>query len=88
MDLTGRRVLVVDDVMTTGGSLIETITALEKYPAKIIGLGVYIDRSGGPGQLPLPCRAVYRQSVETWSAEECPLCKEGIPLTAPGRGGK
>lgn len=82
------RVLVVDDVMTTGGSLVETLAALEAYPAAVVGVGVYIDRSGGAVKLPLACESVYRQSVETWQPTDCPLCRQGVPLTAPGRSGR
>lgn len=80
------RVLVVDDVLTTGGSLLDTLAALEAYPSEVVGLGVYIDRSGADCALPLPCASVYRRPVETWPPEDCPLCRQGIPLVAPGRG--
>lgn len=82
------RVLVVDDVMTTGGSLVETIAALGRHPSAIVGVGVFIDRSGGNCRLDRPWEAVYRQAVETWEPDDCPLCRDGVPLTAPGRGGK
>ena len=79
------RVLVVDDVMTTGGSVADTLEALSNHPGKVVGIGVFIDRSGGTNRLQQPYFAVYEQSVETFSEEECPLCRNGIPLTKPGR---
>ncbi len=82
------RVLVVDDVMTTGGSLVETLAALGPHPAQVAGVAVYIDRSGGKNQLDRPYFAVYRQSVESFAPDSCPLCRAGAALTAPGRGGK
>ncbi|HDQ99692.1 MAG TPA: orotate phosphoribosyltransferase [candidate division WOR-3 bacterium] len=82
------RVLVVDDVMTTGGSLVETLAALAGHPSQVVGIGVYIDRSGGSNRLDRPYEAVYRRAVETWEATDCPLCRDSVPLTAPGRGGR
>jgi orotate phosphoribosyltransferase len=82
------RVLVVDDVMTTGGSLVDTLAALEPTGCEIAGVAVYIDRSGGENRLGRPWFGVYAQAVTTWAADECPLCREGVPLTAPGRSGK
>ncbi len=84
----GDRVLVVDDVMTTGGSLLETIDALEQFPSLLAGIAVYIDRSGGKVELRMPHFAVYTQAVESFAPESCPLCQAGIPLTVPGRGGR
>lgn len=81
-------VLVVDDVMTTGGSLVETLAALEPTGCEVAGVAVFIDRSGGENRLDRPCFGVYTQAVTTWAADECRLCREGIPLTAPGRSGK
>lgn len=85
--VAGDRVLVVDDVMTTGGSLVETLNALRQYPAQVIGAAVYIDRSKGV-DLTVPLHAAYRQEVVTYDASECPQCLAGVPLEEPGRGGK
>lgn len=82
------RVLVVDDVMTTGGSIVETRRALESFSAPVVGIGVYIDRSGGKVGLEMPYFAVYSRAVENFAPEACPMCQSGIPLTAPGRSGK
>ncbi len=79
------RVLVVDDVMTTGGSVVDTLEALSNHPGKVVGIGVFIDRSGGTNRLRRPYYAVYEQPVETFSDSECPLCQNGVPLTKPGR---
>jgi len=82
------KVLVVDDVTTTGGSLVETLAALSSHPSQVAGIAVYIDRSGGKNQLGRPYFAVYSQSVESFAPDACPLCRSGVPLTAPGRSGK
>jgi len=79
------RVLVVDDVMTTGGSVVDTLKALSNHPGTVVGIGVFIDRSSGSSRLQRPYFAVHEQSVETFSEQECPLCRDGVPLTKPGR---
>ncbi len=81
------RVLVVDDVMTTGGSIRETIAAVQATGAGIIGVGVFIDRSPGV-DFGLTLFSAYRQQVTTYAAEDCPLCRAGLPLEEPGRSGK
>ncbi|OYD16597.1 orotate phosphoribosyltransferase [candidate division WOR-3 bacterium JGI_Cruoil_03_51_56] len=81
------RVLVVDDVMTTGSSILQTLEALEQFPATVAGIAVFIDRNGGKG-LDTPYFAVYEQRVEDYEPENCPLCKAGVPLQVPGRSGK
>lgn len=81
----GARVLLVDDILTTGGSVRETLTALEPHPVEIIVVAVLVDRSGGQttfGDVPL--FALATQTVESWPADECPLCRQGVPLVKPG----
>lgn len=81
----GARVLVVDDILTTGGSVRETLVALEPHPVQVIAVAVLVDRSGGENTFgPVPLVALASQSVESWSAEACPLCAQGIPLVKPG----
>lgn len=81
----GQRVLVVDDILTTGGSIRETLAALAEHPVEVVGIGVLVDRSGGKvtfGEVPLG--ALLAVDVETWAADECPLCASEIPLVKPG----
>lgn len=80
----GERILVVDDVLTTGGSLKATIDAVEEMDGKVVGVGVMIDRSAQPLDLPYPFFAVYEHSVENFEAQQCPLCEKGVPLTRLG----
>lgn len=81
----GTRVLVVDDILTTGGSVRETLAALESHPVEVVAVGVLVDRSGGKasfGDVPLvPIAAV---DFEAWEADVCPLCAQGVPLEKPG----
>jgi orotate phosphoribosyltransferase len=81
------RVLVVDDVLTTGGSIKETIAAIELTEAKVIGVGVYVDRSAGV-DFGVPLFGAFRQEVAAFEAATCPLCAKGVALEEPGRSGK
>lgn len=81
----GARVLVVDDILTTGGSVRETLAALEEQPVEVVAVGVLVDRSAGAttfGDVPLV--AIASRKFHAWDAEECPLCREAVPLVKPG----
>jgi orotate phosphoribosyltransferase len=80
----GARVLVVDDIMTTGGSIRETLDALHRWDAEIAGIAVLVDRSGGTVSFEAPLTALATLIIDTWTPEDCPLCAEGAPLTKPG----
>ena len=80
----GARVLVVDDILTTGGSVRETLAALRGYPVAVLGAAVLVDRSTTPVDLGVPLIALARLEIASWDASECPLCQEGIPLVKPG----
>lgn len=73
----GQRVLVVEDVVTTGGSVREVIDLVNKAGGVVVGVGSIVDRTGGNIDFGVPFRAVYSASVQSWDADECPLCKEG-----------
>ncbi|MFL5760541.1 MAG: orotate phosphoribosyltransferase [Thermomicrobiales bacterium] len=81
----GQKVLVVDDILTTGGSVRETLTALKHQPVDIIAVAVLVDRSGGKvsfGATPLV--ALSTLDVKTWDPCDCDLCAKGIPVIKPG----
>lgn len=80
----GERVLIVDDVFTRGGSIHDTIEAVNKYRGKIVGIGVLIDRSPEKIDFGLPFFSCHRVEVTTYPPEACPLCARGIPLVRPG----
>ena len=73
----GQKVLVVDDIVTTGGSLEDTYEAVLALGGEIVGVGVLADRSGGKVSVPYPYFACLEVGFETWAAEECPLCAAG-----------
>jgi len=83
------RVLIVDDVLTTGLSLRETVRAVEGFQSKIVGIEVLIDRSGSKAteQFTPPAHALLTVSALTFSSEDCPMCKQGIPIVKPGTRG-
>ncbi len=81
----GERVLVVDDVLTTGGSIFETLNALKDYDVNLIGIGVFIDRSKGVN-FPVPLFSCYRKEIINYEPKACPLCQSGIKLLTPGKG--
>jgi len=80
----GEKVLVVDDVMTTGGSVLETIEAVKKAGAELKGVAVFIDRSAEKPDFGAPFFSLYHEKVETFAPENCPLCQQGIPLAKHG----
>jgi len=80
----GTRVLVVDDILTTGGSLRETLAALASHPVYIAGVAVLVDRSGGEVDLGVPYIALATMDIATWDASDCPLCRRGESAVKPG----
>lgn len=80
----GTAVVVVEDVVTTGGSTREVIQLLGQSGAEVLAAGSIIDRSGGAVDLGVPRAALATMQVTTWPAEQCPLCAEGEPVVKPG----
>ncbi|MGI8788609.1 MAG: orotate phosphoribosyltransferase [Pyrinomonadaceae bacterium] len=78
------RILVVEDVITTGGSTRECIAALEKHGAKIVGAASIIDRSGGAANVGVPRIALVSLEVPSYKPEACPLCAGGKIAVKPG----
>lgn len=76
----GQPVLVVDDVLTTGGSVKRVLSVLEETGAKVIGVGFLIDRTNGAVDFGVPFFACHSMSVESYAPDECPLCKQGLEL--------
>lgn len=80
----GQKVLVVEDVITTGGSVKEVLEVVRKLGAEPVGVGVLVDRSGGKVDFGLPHVSLLKLQIETFEPESCPLCAEGIPAIKPG----
>lgn len=81
---SGERVLVVDDILTTGLSVRETVKVVEEHGGELVGIGVLADRSGGSVRFSAPLNALLTLDVEQYNQEECPLCKAGVPITKRG----
>jgi len=78
------RVLVVEDVITTGGSTMETARVAEAAGAHVPGAAAIVDRSSSSSSLQLPLQALLRLEVATYPPDDCPLCAQGLPLVKPG----
>mgnify|MGYP002631397989 CR=1 FL=1 len=79
----GTKVLVVEDIITTGGSVQKTITHLRERGADIIGVGVLIDRSGGAATFDCPFHALGEIQLDSWAADEVPADLAAIPVMEP-----
>jgi orotate phosphoribosyltransferase len=82
--LPGERVLVVEDVFTTGKSTRETIDVVREAGAEVVGAAAIIDRSGGTIAFGVPYQTVIQLALPTYDPEQCPLCRQGVPVTKPG----
>ena len=80
----GKRVFVVEDVVTTGVSSGEVGTLFSSGGAEWVGTGAIIDRSGGKSSLPHVPESLWKVNFPLWSPEECPLCAAGKPVVKPG----
>lgn len=78
------RVLVAEDVVTTGGSTKEVIEAVKQNGAKVIGVGSIIDRSCNMIDFGVEFKSILKLDAKTYKSEECPLCKGGVPVIKPG----
>ena len=80
----GEAAIVVEDVITTGKSTREVVEVLVKAGAEVVGAGSIIDRSGGQADIGVPRVALLTLNVVAYLPEDCPLCKQGIPVVKPG----
>lgn len=84
----GEKALVVEDVVTTGGSTKEVIDVIESLGARVVGVASVIDRSDGKADFKVRFEPLAKVNVETFEEKACPLCKSGAPITKPGSRGK
>jgi orotate phosphoribosyltransferase len=80
----GDPVVVVEDVITTGGSTREVLEAVRARGARVLAVGSLVDRSGGAVDLGVPCRSLLELEVEAYPADACPLCAQGSKPEKPG----
>jgi orotate phosphoribosyltransferase len=77
-------VLVVEDVWTTGGSTQEAIHVVEEAGGRVVAAGALIDRSGGKIEFPVESNALIELQIESYEAEDCPMCSQGSVAIKPG----
>lgn len=80
----GEKVLVVEDVVTTGGSVKEVISLAKSLGADVVGAAALVDRSGGKIDFGVPTHYLLELQVKSYLPEQCPLCKKRTPITKPG----
>lgn len=80
----GERVLVVEDIVTTGGSVQEVINVVKEQGGIVAGVGLLVDRSGGRVDFHAPTEALLHLDVPSFTDQECPACREGLPMTKRG----
>ncbi len=80
----GERALVLEDVVTTGGSVKEVIELLTGRGAVVAGVGSIVDRSGGRVDFGVPFYSLLKIEVESYGPEDCPLCRQGLAAVKPG----
>jgi len=87
--LDGSRTVIVEDILTTGGSIQEVVACLKERHASIEGIYVLVDRTGGA--VPIegkPVGSLLALKVEAFESGACPFCKKGLPVTKPGASDK
>lgn len=81
----GERVLIVEDIVTTGGSVKEVVDVVKEQGGIPVGIGMLVDRSGGKANFDeVPYQALLRLTVTTYEPDNCPLCAEKLPMTKRG----
>jgi orotate phosphoribosyltransferase len=80
----GEKVLVIEDVWTTGGSTLDTIQVIEEAGGRVIAVGALVDRSGGKIEFPVESQSLLGLNIPSYAPEDCPQCKEGGTAVKPG----
>jgi len=80
----GMKILITEDVVTTGKSTMETVAVLEGFGAQVVGLCCIVDRRAPGVELPFPIYSATTLEVQTFEADACPLCATGLPAEKPG----
>lgn len=83
----GAKVLVVEDVVTTGGSVQEVLEVVEEKGGQVVAVGLLADRTGGKIDFGVPTYRIFSKEIKSYEVENCPLCKEGTPEVKPGSRG-
>ena len=84
----GTKILVVEDIVTTGGSVFEVLDVIKEHGGEVVGVGLLVDRSGGKVDFAVKTKALLTLNIETYPAATCPMCAQGQEFTKRGRTGK
>ena len=79
----GERVLVVEDAVTTGGSVFKSLDVIRPLGVQVAGVSIIADRSGGAVHFGAPLHSLITLQIDSWEPGDCPLCRQGLPLTRP-----
>ena len=80
----GERVLIVEDIVTTGGSVFEVLDVVRQHGGEPVGVGILVDRSGNNVDFGIPAKALLHLTVPTYRPDSCPLCAQGQEITKRG----
>lgn len=83
-----KKTVIIEDIVTTGGSVKEVIRCLQDRGIEVLAVAAIVDRSGGKVDFGVPFLSLLQMDIPTWEADACPLCQEGIPVTKPGSSDK
>ena len=83
-----KKVAIVEDILTTGGSIQEVISCLENRGLEVVAVGVLVDRSGGKVQFSVPLESLFCIDIPAFNPDNCDACKQGLPLVKPGSSDK
>lgn len=80
----GERVLIVEDIVTTGGSVKEVIDVVRENGGLVVGVGMLVDRSSGKADFGVPNQSLLRLNVDAYRPDNCPLCAKNVAITKRG----
>ncbi len=83
----GEKFVVVEDAVSTGGSVREVMDVVKERGAEVVAVGMLVDRSGGKVDFGVPAVAMATLEVPSYASDECPMCRQGVPLTLPKSAG-
>lgn len=86
--IKGMKAIIIEDIVTTGGSVKEVIELLRSLGLEVLAVGLLVDRSGGEVDFKIRTEALLKLDIRSYDPEECPLCKKEIPLSVPGSSDK
>lgn len=84
----GARILVVEDIVSTGGSVFELLDLIKSLKGDVIGVSLIVDRSGGKVDFGVRTESLLTLQVDMYQSDECPLCKKNVPMSTLGSTGK